>query len=97
MDGDVVSAVVGMGARIVFQQAPLLVFGPRYPNGAVYALPPMSSPSGPSGLVLKGVDVGPDLVRGAQGLGLVEVAGEADFVAGLDAPSPQTLAPMYLF
>ena len=35
--------------------------------------------------MLKGVDVGPDLVRGAQGLGLVEAAGEADLVAGLDA------------
>ena len=35
--------------------------------------------------MFEGVDVGPDLVRGAQGLGLVEVAGEADLVAGLDA------------
>ena len=36
------------------------------------------------GLPLQGQDVGADVVEGAEGLGLVEVAGEADFVAGLD-------------
>ena len=34
------------------------------------------------GFALQGQDVGADVVEGAEGLGLVEVAGEADFVAG---------------
>ena len=39
----------------------------------------------PLRLLLERADVSPDFVRGAQGLGLVEVAGEADLVASLDA------------
>ena len=46
---------------------------------------PMISLQQALGLLFEGADVGPDFVRGAQGLGLVEVAGEADLVAGLDA------------
>ena len=34
---------------------------------------------------LQGNDIGPDLFQGTQGLGLVEVAGEADLIARLEA------------
>ena len=76
------------GARIVKSTGPATGVWAAIPECVrVYALPPMSSPSRPSVSCFKGVDVGPDVVRGAQGLGLVEVAGEADLVAGLDAGS----------
>src|SRR2546426_12311083 len=39
----------------------------------------------PFGLLFEGNDVGADLFQSAQGLRLVEVAGEADLVTGLDA------------
>ena len=45
----------------------------------------MISPKQPFGLLLQRQDVGADLLQGAHGLGLVEVAGEADLVADLDA------------
>lgn len=46
---------------------------------------PDDLPQQPLGLPLQRQDVGADLLQCAERLGLVEVAGEADLVAGLDA------------